>query len=222
MFVITADQIGSRTAPDRSAPMQAALQHDHGRALALPVDQTAGDELQALTDDPATALDLILDLARDGHWSIGLGIGGIRSPLPDAVRKATGPAFIAARDAVDAAKRADGRFALRVEAPRADGDAPERRRAGHVEALVRMFLLMRSRRSDAGWEVAGLVADGASQKQAAKVLGISDAAVSQRLKSAMWSVDEQVRPALVALLGELDEQTAATGDGVDGGDGPPR
>ncbi|MRG61587.1 DNA-binding protein [Agromyces sp. CFH 90414] len=204
MFVITADQIGSRADVDRSAAMQADLQAEFGEALLLPVDQTAGDEVQALTSDATTALDLVLHLARDGHWSIGLGVGGIRTPLPDAVRKASGPAFIAARDAVEAAKRADGRFALRVPEELGDRIAADARPAAHVEALLRLLLVLRARRSDAGWEVADLVADGRSQKDAAAALGVTDAAVSQRLKSALWNVDRQSIPALVRLLDELD------------------
>ncbi|WP_350346953.1 DNA-binding protein [Agromyces sp. G08B096] len=199
MYVVTADQVGSRVDIDRSAAMQAELQGAFGDRLLLPVDQTAGDEVQALTEDPDTALSLVLHLARDGHWSIGLGVGGIRTPLPDAVRKAAGPAFIAAREAVDTAKRSDGRFALRAAEPPAGTRPP-----ADVEALIRLLLVLRARRSDPGWEVADLVANGRTQKQAAATLGISDAAVSQRLKTAMWSIDESARPALVRLLAELD------------------
>lgn len=201
MFVLTADQVGSRVDVDRSGSVQAALNERFGPSLLLPADQTAGDEVQALTRDARTALDLVLHLARDGHWSVGLGVGEVRMPLPDAVRKATGPAFIAARDAVEAAKRADGRFALRTDP---DAPAGRRRSADDVEALIRLLLVVRERRSPAGWEVADLVAGGRPQKHAAAVLGISDAAVSQRLKSGMWAVDEAARPALVRLLEELD------------------
>lgn len=220
MFVVTADQVGSRTDIDRSAAMQRELQERFGRRLRLPLDQTAGDELQALTDDPGTALDLVLALARDGHWSVGLGVGDVRMPLPDAVRKAAGGAFIAAREAVDAAKRADGRFALRAANPPAramDATAPDAPAhatapvltAPELDPLIRLLLLVRDRRSPQGWEAIDLVRDGHSQKRAAAILGISDAAVSQRLKAAVWSVDDEARPALVRLLAELDRATEA-------------
>jgi hypothetical protein len=229
MFVVTADQVGSRTDIDRSAAMQRELQERFGRRLRLPLDQTAGDELQALTDDPATALDLVLAFGRDGHWSIGLGVGDVRLPLPDAVRKAAGGAFIAAREAVEAAKRADGRFALRAATPPASAadaaaQAPAQAADSHtatptltapeLEPLIRLLLLVRDRRSPQGWEAIDLVRDGHSQKNAASILGISDAAVSQRLKAAVWSVDDEARPGLVRLLAELDRATdAARGTG---------
>ena len=217
MFVVTADQVGSRTDIDRSAAMQRELQERFGRRLRLPLDQTAGDELQALTDDPGTALDLVLAFGRDGHWSVGLGVGDVRMPLPDAVRKAAGGAFIAAREAVEAAKRADGRFALRAPvspAPPADATTPVLT-APELEPLIRLLLLVRDRRSPQGWEAIDLVRDGHSQKHAAAILGISDAAVSQRLKAAVWSVDDEARPGLVRLLAELDRATDAAGATVD-------
>ncbi|MFE5673442.1 DNA-binding protein [Agromyces sp. NPDC056523] len=206
MFVITADQVGSRTDIDRSAAMQADLQERFGERLRLPVDQTAGDELQALTEHADAALDLVLALGRDGHWSTGLGVGEVRTPLPDAVRKAAGGAFIAAREAVDAAKRAEGRFALRAAidpATATDASAPALE-AAELEPLVRLLLLVRDRRSPQGWEAIDLVREVGSQKRAAETLGISDAAVSQRLKAAVWSIDDDARPGLVRLLADLD------------------
>ena len=203
MYVVTADQIGSRTDVDRSAAMQQELQERFGDRLDLPVDQTSGDELQALTGEAEAATDLVLHLARDGHWSIGLGIGDVREPLPDAVRKATGGAFFAAREAVDAAKRAEARFALRT-----DGEDTGLLPANEVEAIVRLLLLIRDRRTPQGWEAVDLVRSGRSQKHAAELLGISDAAVSQRLRTAMWSADDDARPAVVRLIASLGDRGA--------------
>jgi hypothetical protein len=213
MYVITADQIGSRADIDRSDAMRRELQAGFGERLELPVDQTAGDEVQAITADPVTALDLVLALHRAGRWSIGLGVGEVREPLPDAVRKAAGPAFVAAREAVDAAKRTDARFALRA----AEGHGGMLDPA-HVEALVRLLLLLRERRTPQGWEAVDLVRDGRTQKDAARILGISDAAVSQRLRAAHWNADGEAAPALVRLLGELDVAADRDAPGPDRSD----
>lgn len=219
MYVITADQIGSRVDIDRSETMQRELQAAFGERLVLPVDQTAGDEVQAITADPVTALDLVLALHRAGRWSIGVGVGDVREPLPDAARKAAGPAFIAARDAVDAAKRADARFALRAADDRRGLLDP-----AHVEALVRLLLLLRDRRTPQGWEAVDLVRDGRTQKDAARLLGISDAAVSQRLRAAQWNADGDAAPALARLLGDLDRSGAgdASSDATDDAPGSER
>ncbi|KQX05740.1 MULTISPECIES: hypothetical protein [unclassified Leifsonia] len=208
MFVITADQIDSRHDVDRAGAALRSLEATFAEHLVLPVDQTAGDEIQAVTTSAAAALAMVGMLARSGHWSIGLGAGSVRTPLPDAARKATGPAFIGARDAVEAAKRAESRFALR---------APEAvERAAIIEPLVSMLLLTRARRSEQGWEVADLMRDGHSQKDAAGILGISAAAVSQRLRAALWRVEDDARSSLEQLLAELDaEASPATRNGTD-------
>lgn len=208
MFVITADQVDSRHDVDRAAEAVDALTAEFGHDLTLDIDQTSGDEIQAVTDSPDAALGMITALTRTGHWSAGLGVGGVRTPLPTAARKATGVAFIAAREAVEAAKRAESRFALRAP------HAPERAQA--VGALVDLLLVLRARRSAAGWEVVDLMRAGTTQKEAAGILGVSAAAVSQRLRAALWRVEEDARPALVGLLSELDAHASPpTPDGTD-------
>lgn len=207
MFVITADQVASRREADRAGALIARLADRHGDQLLLPIDQTAGDEVQLVTASAETALAIVLDATRTGRWSVGLGVGDIRTPLPDATRKATGTAFIAAREAVGAAKRADGRFALRA-APIASGVT-----VADVEPLVRLLVLLRERRTDPGWEVVDLMHDGRLQKEAAAILDVSAAAVSARLKAALWRAEEEARPALVRLLRELDaEATHSTSE----------
>jgi hypothetical protein len=201
VFVITADQVASRRDTDRTGALIDELAAAWADDLVLPADQTAGDEIQLVTRSAEAALGIVLDTTRTGRWSVGLGVGDIRMPLPDAARKATGTAFIAAREAVGAAKRADGRFALRAGSP----VSPET--AGDVEALLRLLVLLRERRSDHGWEVVELMRSGHQQKEAAAVLDVSAAAVSARLKAAMWRAEEDARPALVRLLHELETES---------------
>ena len=205
MFVITADQVASRREGDRAGALVEQLAGRYADELVLPADQTAGDEIQLVTRSAPTALAIVLDATRFGRWSVGVGVGGIRMPLPDAARKATGSAFIAAREAVGAAKRADGRFALR-----AAGSAELASRAADVEALVRLLVLLRERRTDHGWEVVELMRAGHQQKEAAAVLDVSAAAVSARLKAAMWRAEEDARPALERLLAELESESERT------------
>ena len=129
MFVITADQVASRREADRAGALVDELAERYADDLVLPADQTAGDEIQLVTRSAPTALAIVLDATRTGRWSVGVGVGDIRMPLPDAARKATGSAFIAAREAVTAAKRADGRFALRAARSRARPPPPTSRRS---------------------------------------------------------------------------------------------
>ena len=137
MFVITADQVASRREADRAGALVDELAARYADDLVLPADQTAGDEIQLVTRSAPTALAIVLDATRTGRWSVGVGVGDIRMPLPDAARKATGSAFIAAREAVTAAKRADGRFALRAAGPDGRAPPPTSRRCPAARAAAR-------------------------------------------------------------------------------------
>jgi hypothetical protein len=222
MFVITADQIDSRHDRDRASEMIDKLVERHPTAFALPPDQTSGDEIQVLVPTAADAFAVLLDLHRTEFWSVGIGVGPIRTPLPSTTRQATGPAFIAARSAVTRAKRAEARFALEVpaesrlaatEADSAAGaDTSAASTGAEVESLLTMLLLLRQRRTPEGWEAVDLLEQGLAQTTIARTLGISTAAVSQRVKSAQWKVDRATHPALVRLLVNLDRDTSETDD----------
>lgn len=203
MFVITADQADSRHSPDAVEDALAALKRVGGRRLRRAPVRTIGDELQALTDDPGCALDLILWLDRAGRWSIGCGIGRVHLPLPRDTRSASGPAFYAARDAVTRAKRRV-RFAVTLDeaAPLAAGD---------VQPLIELLLVLRGRRTEEGWELHDLLETGVSQVEAADRLGISAQAVSQRARTAALRLEAEARPALVRLLASADVPSEQSG-----------
>lgn len=212
MYVITADQIDSRHDRDRVGSTLRVLRERLGERLALPPDRTAGDELQLLTADAGAALDAVLLLARTEVWSIGVGIGEVDEPLPTDTRAATGGAFYAARDAVEAAKTRQDHFALVVQAGR-------HRRSEDVDPLVALMLLQRARRSPEGWELADLLADGSTQRAAAERLGISPQAVSKRAGAAALRIDDAARSALVRLLEDADTSDGSAGAGASGGAG---
>lgn len=200
MFVITADQVGSRTRTDAVAPALDALHDRFGPRLALPPDRNAGDELQVLTEDAATALDLILTLSREDAWSIGLGLGAVRLPLPENTREASGDAFVAARAAVTRAKRTPHRLA--VEALESPEDAAD------AEALLTLLLALRAARTPAGWELYDLVRSGLSQKEAGARLGITPQSASDRARAAGLRVELAALPALTRLLERADAAQA--------------
>jgi len=220
MFVVTADQKDSRSDVDRAESVLHDLNRRFGPVTELPVDRTAGDEVQALLAGASDALAMVLDLTRREHWSVGLGIGGVRTPLPEDTRAATGDAFIAARDAVVAAKRSPTRFALAVEgmpepAPEIMGTAspagaaPDTRAVAdvtpdEVEALITLLLFTRDRRTEQGWEVVDRMASGGTQRDVAAALGITPQAVSTRLRTAGWRTEQAALPGLAKLLERLD------------------
>lgn len=193
MFVLTADQRDSRANADL-VPSALTVVNGHGTpALALAPERTAGDELQVAIADPATVLAVVLELTRTRQWSVGVGVGDVETPLPASVRAARGEAFVNARDAVDRSKKTPTRLA--ITAPSGGADA---------EALVRLLVELRDRRSPEGWEVYDLLAAGHSQREAAEILTISQGAVSLRAKAAGLRAEEAAVPALERVLSRLD------------------
>ncbi|THG32260.1 DNA-binding protein [Naasia lichenicola] len=197
MFVLTADQIDSRHDVDRVAGTIAALESLVAGSLLLPPDRTAGDELQLLLDSADGAVEALGMLARDGHWSIGIGVGAVLQPLPDAARAATGPAFVHARAAVEYAKRSPTRFGL-------EGGPEGPLGSAGVRALFDLVLALRSRRSPEGWAVVDLLEQGMSQSAVADSLGITPQAVSLRVAASGWKLERAAMPGLISLLDGLD------------------
>ena len=164
-------------------------------AVARPFERTAGDEAQGLLAGSAHAVNAALTLVRAGSWSVGLGLGPVREPIPASVRAAAGPAFVHARDAVARAKSSPRHIAVSGPDPQTSGDA---------EALLALLSAIVQRRSRPGWEVADLMATGMTQHEAAMRLGISPQAVSQRLHAALWHEQRRAEPLVARLLDAAD------------------
>ena len=205
MLVLTVDQVDSRHHADRVEHAIADVRDRHGAALAAGPERTAGDEFQLATRDAGAALAIALDLVRDGGWSVGLGVGALDSPLGPSVRALAGSAFVAAREAVTAAKKRPARFAL-VVAAQHDPDA-----TATLDPLVRLLLALRERRTAEGWELADLLdADpDRTLTEAAELLGISTQAASQRALTAGLRLDREARGALETLLTAADGRIGA-------------
>jgi hypothetical protein len=209
MLVLTVDQKASTRRGDR-VPLVLELLGavTKGRdGVVLPFERTVGDEVQALFSadgaGSALAVDVTLALLRDGQWWIGIGAGPVDEPLPDVSRAASGAAFVRAREAVERAKARRSATPVAVVGP---DEGPAARSAADAEAVLRLLGALTARRSDAGWEaIDSLAAQGgasAPQRATAQALGVSEQAVSQRLRTALWAEEEAVRPLVGRLLQE--------------------
>lgn len=196
-------------------------QPDAEQGLVLPFERTVGDEVQALIADAALVVTIVRALARDGGWSIGVGIGAVNEPLGESSRAASGAAFVHARAAVERAKSTSGEVALAV-----DGDRDLLAR--YAEAALRMLGATIARRSRTGWQAVDALAPRSaarvtgsredepavvapvtaarlrSQKEIAEMLGITQQAVSQRLRTALWHEEAAAVPLVEFLLSEAD------------------
>lgn len=176
-FVLTADQVKSRSGHDRVPDALAALadvvdDSPTSRSFA----RTAGDEIQGLTASAEEITRAVEILSRLGGWRIGIGVGEVETPLPDQVQAATGTAFYAARQAVEASRRTAQGLVLCGHS--------EATPAQDADAALTLLRAVWSRRSEGGWQVAQLVADGLTTGDIAARLGVSASAVSQRVKTA--------------------------------------
>jgi hypothetical protein len=187
-FVLTVDQRASRRSTDRVPGVLAALS---GVPAVLRFERTAGDEFQGLLDDPALVVEVVRRLVRDGGWSIGVGAGPVHTPLPSSTRAGSGPAFVAARSAVEAAKRRPVRVAVRGPAAEPAADA---------QAVLTALAALVERRSDQAWEAIELVESGRTQAEAAAELGVTRQAVGQRLAAGLWEVERDLGPVAARLL----------------------
>jgi hypothetical protein len=159
-------------------------------------ERTAGDEVQGVLSDANTTIDVIIELIRADQWNIGLGIGEVNEPLPRSTRAGSGPVFLQARDAVNRSKSSPHHVNVMGDDPHA---------AEQVEIVLWLIASVLRRRSERGWEVADLLAEGLTRREIGVKLGISQSAVTQRTQAAGFVEEKRGR----ALAVELLEQSMA-------------
>lgn len=199
MIVLTADQVGSRGGADLVGPglaLLAGAAPDPLRAF----ERTAGDELQGVPADAAQAVAALQALLADGRWSVGLGVGPVELPLPASTRAGRGPAFTAAREAVEAAKGRAHHACLLAHGL----DADATRAVADADAVLALALAVQGRWSPEAREAVALVGRGATQTEAARTLGITRQAVGQRLGAALHRQHADAVAAVVHLLERAD------------------
>lgn len=211
MWTLTIDQVGSRRVGDRVDAFLARLGAlaDPDRlppGAVRPFERTVGDEVQGVLNDPHLAVDVALAVLRHGGWTVGVGAGAVDEPLPASARAGTGSAFVLARDAVEAAKSRNRSVPLAVRGvdPAAAADA---------EGVLVLLAATAARRTAAGWAVVDALSSGSPdrrQEELAAELGITQQAVSQRLRTALWAEEVAARPAAARLL-RLAASTRAPG-----------
>ncbi len=233
-FVVTADQQDSRHQDDA---VPAALDLLAEVPTTLPFERAAGDEIQGVLASGTDVVRTVGLLLRTGAWRVGIGIGTLETPsdpgadggtpLPQpesshddpprrSVREARGPAFIAARRAVERSHRAP--WPVAVDANRSvDAAVPPAQAAPilHAEAALWLWAALLGRRTAEGWEVVDLRQQADSQKEVAQQLDVSPSAVSQRLRTAGWVEDQRGQELAASLLEAAWDSCATLSDGDD-------
>lgn len=208
MYVVTIDQRDSRITDDRVPGLLDALAP---LPCAAPFERTAGDEVQGLVEDAAVVRTVLLTALRDGHWHCGVGVGPVdRGSWETGTRAGRGPAYLAARDAVEAAKDLPGSVAIRVpgDAAGAAGDW-----AADCEAVWSLVAALVLDRTDAQWRVVDAVDSAETQTAAAAALEITPSSVTGALRLSHIREERAAHGALDRLLtGAHHAATTAGGD----------
>lgn len=193
MFVITVDQEGSRSDVDRVEEMLAALA-DVNAEVAF--ERTVGDEIQGVVADSSEVVRAVLSVMRAGRWHVGVGVGEVEGELPASSREGRGPAFFNAREAVTRAKKYP--VSVAVVADESVAEDAEDLQAG-FQILGRVW----QARTEAQWEAVDLLDAGVSGQEAAKKLGISPGAFSQRKTAAAWEESRNMSVTLERMAERL-------------------
>jgi hypothetical protein len=192
VYVLTLDQRASRDGVDLVPDLLGSLNRRPRRpGLLRKFERTAGDEVQGVISEAPPAVDVIVELLRSEEWNIGLGVGEVADPLPRSTRAGRGAAFLHAREAVTRAKSSPHHVNVVGSDPRT---------AEQVETVLWLMASILRRRSDRGWEVADLLAEGHTRREVGMRLGISQSAVTQRAQAAGVTEEQRGRVLAVELL----------------------
>ena len=223
MYVVTIDQRHSRRSADRVPALIDALA-DIPTAAAF--ERTAGDEVQGLLDGPAAVRSALLVALREGDWHCGVGAGEVDDEsYSSGTRAGRGAAYLAARDAVDAAKGLPGSVAIRVPSDPGSQDNRGSRDdrgsatawAADCEAVWALVAPLVLGRTDAQWRVVDAVDRSPTQVAAAEELGITPASVTGALRLSQIREERAAYPVLDRLLaGAHDAAVGESGSPASG------
>ena len=208
MFVVTMDQRDSRSSPDHVPTLLDALS---GVETVAEFERTAGDEVQALLSSPEAVRTTVLTALRFGDWHCGIGVGAVESgSYATGTRAGRGAAYLAAREAVEAAKSAGGPVAVRVAE---DAPASARDWAADCEAVWTLVAALVTDRTEAQWRVVDMVDRTDTQAAAAEALGMTPTSVAGALRRSGIRAERAAHPVLDRLLLGADRADGSDDDG---------
>lgn len=188
----------SSTGADLIDDWLTTVNNDPTLSLLRSFERTAGDEMECLVREPASVAALILRALKAGSWWIGIGIGGVLTPLPISVRGCHGSAFVQARRAIHLAKKRPRSGPMRRVRVLA-----ERRDPADLEAALQLIAVLFGRAGSQDSEAVRLRDEGLTILEVAQRLGVSKQAVSQQLLAAHWTEQQSGRRLIEHLAGAL-------------------
>lgn len=196
---MTIDQRGSRRGTDRVPELLDQLKDVR---TVLPFERSVGDEVQGLLDSAEQVVEVAMRALRTRQWYVGIGVGAVDLPLPEHPQAASGTAFVAARRAVERAKKSGDRVPLSVQMDLELADLEIARAGRAAEAVLVLVGALVWDRSVAEWRVIDELVPGVrgGQAQAAARLDITPQAVSRAVRRSGWQEEQSGRDAAALLL----------------------
>ena len=146
--------------------------------------------------DAVAAVGLLLSLVRTGRWAVGLVVAAPEEPAS----ADTGGEAARDRDLLRRAARSAGRCAVAHDRGGAPADL------GLVESALQLLGVLERRRSDQQQEAGRLVEAGASQREAAADLGVTQQAVNDRLRNGLWNETRGLAAEVADLVTRLESR----------------
>ncbi|GAB3074840.1 MarR family transcriptional regulator [Corynebacterium aquatimens] len=173
---------------------RAAYVSDSAAALAtLPgvheFEAVGVEDIRTLVDDADAACTVVMALLSDGGWAVGIGIGDTASVLGTAS---------------SAAGTKAGSVGVRIFPA-----IPDSTLEADITAAFALMAYVLSKRTIEGREATSLVRSGLNQNEAAKELGISKQAMSQRLAAAGWGAEQAGWQLAYNLITQADSPTGS-------------
>ena len=198
--VLIADVVGSSTHKNLRRSLsqvlaKASKKHLREKLILLPYAVTAGDEFQTIAAKPEAVPRILLDLRvlfQPLSLRVGIGLGPIADRIRPPVNQLSGPAFEAARSAVDRVKRGHAfKFDTLTAFVSSKGDFDE--------AINLLYALNDTLVSDVTpkqWETIRAALQYGSLDRSARHLGLDISTVSRNLKRGYyWQQSETVKAA---------------------------
>jgi hypothetical protein len=175
----------------------------HAKAIGARFLVTLGDEFQGVLKRADIIPDLIWDIEGSlpkGEVRIGIGYGALNPPFKRVALGMDGPAFHAARAAIEKARKRKTRGGLFLGFGQAEDML--------LNSLAALLRRQRATLTENQLVALGLLRQGHSQSQIAEKLGITRQAVNSRAKSVGWEAYLQGEEALRAILRRFDTSAA--------------
>jgi len=191
-IALIGDIIGSRKISDRRTVQDILrilldrINRDYQGCIACDFMITDGDEFRGLLKNPYSLIDIIEDLRKAMHpvrIRFAAGVGEVPAGLQREAYAMDGPAFHAARRAMEDIKKGEKSYQNRAGGI---SIAAEDRLPGFdgrlANALLSACALIESRWTRSQREKIYALSSGATQREAAKILGISQPSVQKALE----------------------------------------